>query len=92
MLTSQDLLAQNLEHVVPFSFNAGFLVLSYAVSLIGAGSTLELINRRTSRKGVYNQYLPYASALQNSANCGNSLLLFGAAISMGGVAIWSMVS
>lgn len=43
--------------VVPKAFNAGFVALSYVVSLIGAISTLELINRRTSPKGVYNQYV-----------------------------------
>ncbi|KAH7025297.1 uncharacterized protein B0I36DRAFT_332996 [Microdochium trichocladiopsis] len=43
------------------------------LGLIGAGSTLELINRRTSRRGLYNH-----------------MLLCGAAISMGGIAIWSM--
>lgn len=58
---------------VPFHFSWGFVALSYLVSLIGAGSTLELINRRTSIKGRYNH-----------------VLLFGAAISMGGIAIWSM--
>ena len=40
---------------VPFHFSWGFVALSYLVSLIGAGSTLELINRRTSIKGRYNQ-------------------------------------
>ncbi|KAK3935708.1 hypothetical protein QBC46DRAFT_358017 [Diplogelasinospora grovesii] len=62
-----------LGQVVPFSFLSRFLALSYAVSLIGAACTLELINRRTSRKGHYNH-----------------LLLLGAAISMGGIAIWCM--
>ncbi|KAK3319482.1 hypothetical protein B0T19DRAFT_388288 [Cercophora scortea] len=59
--------------VIPFHFNAGIIALSFIVSFVGAASTLELINRRTSRKGRYNY-----------------LLLFGAAISMGGVAIWCM--
>lgn len=40
--------------VVPFSFNAGYVGLSYVVSLVGAASTLELIRRRTSHKGIYN--------------------------------------
>ncbi|KAK3690563.1 hypothetical protein B0T22DRAFT_463879 [Podospora appendiculata] len=59
--------------VIPFQFNAGIIVISFVVSFVGSASTLELINRRTSRKGRYNY-----------------LLLFGAAISMGGVAIWCM--
>ena len=43
--------------IVPRSFNAGFVTLSYVVSLIGAASTLELINRRTAPKGKINQYV-----------------------------------
>ena len=39
---------------VPYSFHAGFVCLSYAVSLVGAGSTLELMRRRTSHKGFHN--------------------------------------
>ncbi|KAH6986951.1 putative MHYT domain signaling protein [Ilyonectria destructans] len=73
MSTVQDLSKQYLGQIVPFSFHAGFVSLSYVVSLIGAGSTLELISRRTSHKGIHNQ-----------------ILLAGAAISMGGIAIWSM--
>lgn len=74
MSTSDQLLSQYEGHIVPRSFNGGFVTLSYIVSLIGALSTLELLNRRTSRNGVFN-----------------NTLLFGAAISMGGIAIWSMV-
>lgn len=44
-------------HIVPRSFSAGFVTLSYIVSLIGAVSTLELINRRTAPKGKINQYV-----------------------------------
>ncbi|OAA72039.1 mhyt [Akanthomyces lecanii RCEF 1005] len=58
---------------VPYSFHAGFVCLSYAVSLVGAGSTLELMRRRTSHKGFHNFFL-----------------LAGAAMCMGGIAIWSM--
>lgn len=43
--------------IVPRSFNGGFVTLSYIVSLIGAASTLELINRRTAPKGRVNQYV-----------------------------------
>ena len=70
-----DLLLQYEGQIVPRSFNAGFVALSYVVSLIGALSTLELINRRTSPKGKFNH-----------------LLLMGSAVTMGGIAIWCMVS
>lgn len=49
-------LAQYIGHPVPYQFDPALLTLSYAVSLVGAASTLELINRRTSRKGYYNKY------------------------------------
>lgn len=50
-----ELVARYAGQAVPTSYNVGFVVLSYVVSLLGAGSTLELINRRTSIKGLYNQ-------------------------------------
>lgn len=42
-------------HVVPRSFSPGFVTLSYVVSLLGAASTLELLNRRTAPRGKLNQ-------------------------------------
>lgn len=75
MSTSDLLLHQYEGQIVPRSFNAGFVTLSYVVSWIGAASTLELINRRTSRNGLFNH-----------------LILFSAAVTMGGIAIWCMVS
>ncbi|KAK0648286.1 hypothetical protein B0T16DRAFT_455770 [Cercophora newfieldiana] len=69
----RDDLSRWVGQVVPFHFDPAILVVSYIVSLVGAASTLELVNRRTSRKGIYNH-----------------LLLLGAAMSMGGVAIWCM--
>ncbi|VUC25488.1 unnamed protein product [Clonostachys rosea] len=72
-MSPEELLGKYEGHIVPQRFNAGFVVLSYIVSLIGAGSTLELINRRTGSKGLFN-----------------NVLLGGAAVTMGGVAIWSM--
>ncbi|KAK4141468.1 uncharacterized protein C8A04DRAFT_14059 [Dichotomopilus funicola] len=69
----RDGLRQYVGEVIPVSFDPGLLVLSYVISLVGAASTLELIHRRTSRRGYYN-----------------NLLLLGAAVSMGGVSIWSM--
>jgi len=56
--------------VVPRSFSSGYIVLSYAVSFVGAWTTLELFNRRTSRKGLYNWYLL----------CGSSISMGGIAI------------
>ncbi|CAG9956489.1 unnamed protein product, partial [Clonostachys rosea f. rosea IK726] len=71
---SPDELLQKYEgQMVHQQFNAGFVVLSYIVSLIGAGSTLELINRRTGFKGLFN-----------------NVILASAAVTMGGVSIWSM--
>ncbi len=50
-------LSQYLGQIVPYHFDRPFLILSYLISLVGAASTLQLINRRTSRKGLYNQYV-----------------------------------
>ncbi len=55
MSTGEDLIARYTGQTVPVSYSAGFVILSYVVSLLGAGSTLVLINRRTSIKGAYNQ-------------------------------------
>lgn len=55
-MSSGDLVDQYLGHVVPQSYNAGFIALSYLVSFVGAASTLELINRRTGSSGFFNQY------------------------------------
>ncbi len=55
-MTEADALFQQWSgKLVPRSFNAGFVTLSYVVSLIGAACTLELINRRTAPKGIFNQ-------------------------------------
>jgi hypothetical protein len=56
MSSRRDLLLMYEGQIVPRSFNAGFVTLSFVVSLIGAASTLELINRRTAPKGTFNQY------------------------------------
>jgi NO-binding membrane sensor protein with MHYT domain len=55
-MTAQGLLREYQGHIVPQSYNAGFVALSLVVSLVGAGSTLELINRRTGPRGLFNQY------------------------------------
>jgi NO-binding membrane sensor protein with MHYT domain len=74
MTTADELFRQYEGHFVPRSFNPGFVVLSFLVSFIGAASTLELINRRTSRNGFLNHGY-----------------LVSAAVTMGGISIWSMV-
>lgn len=57
-MTDADVLFEQWkDQIVPRSFNGGFVTLSYVVSLIGAASTLELINRRTAPKGRVNQYV-----------------------------------
>ena len=55
MSTPEELFELWEGHLVPRAFNAGFVTLSYVVSLIGSAATLELINRRTSTKGTFNQ-------------------------------------
>jgi hypothetical protein len=54
----RDDLAQYVGQVVSVTFDPTLLVLSYLISLVGAASTLELIHRRTSRRGYYNKYAP----------------------------------
>ena len=57
MSSIEDLLARYEGKIVPQNFNPGYITLSFVVSLIGATCTLELINRRTSTKGRYNQFV-----------------------------------
>ncbi|KPM35267.1 hypothetical protein AK830_g11294 [Neonectria ditissima] len=96
-MSSQDLLREYRGNIVPQDYNAGFVALSYLVSLVGAASTLELINRRTGSRGLFNQYASLAFEIPDAlfevaANPGISLLLVSSAITMGGIAIWCMVS
>ena len=42
--------------IVPRAFSVGYIVLSYLVSYVGAWTTLELINRRTGGRGLYNWF------------------------------------
>ncbi|KAI1858716.1 uncharacterized protein JN550_012548 [Neoarthrinium moseri] len=63
MSTSEELFLQYEGQVVPRSFNGGFVTLSYLVSFIGAASTLELINRRTSRNGLFNHLILLSAAI-----------------------------
>ncbi|KAK7403588.1 hypothetical protein QQX98_010640 [Neonectria punicea] len=62
-MSSQDLLREYRGHIVPQDYNAGFVALSYLVSLVGAASTLELINRRTGSRGLFNHLLLVSSAV-----------------------------
>ncbi|EEP80878.1 predicted protein [Uncinocarpus reesii 1704] len=52
-----------LNDFVPVSYSAGFIVLSYLVSLAGCATCLELLHRRTSRFGLYNWYLLISAAV-----------------------------
>ncbi|KAM0352849.1 hypothetical protein ACHAPU_001731 [Fusarium lateritium] len=51
-MSTEELLQRYQGHIVPQSYNAGFVALSYVVSLVGAASTLELINRRTGLRAI----------------------------------------
>ncbi|KAI1815039.1 hypothetical protein GGS20DRAFT_584851 [Poronia punctata] len=73
MSTTDELFLRYQGQPVPRSFSPLFVVLSFIVSFIGAASTLELINRRTSRNGLLNH-----------------VFLVSAAVTMGGISIWSM--
>ncbi|KAJ3455612.1 hypothetical protein MRS44_017094 [Fusarium solani] len=62
-MTSYELLGEYQNHIVPQSYNAGFVALSYVVSMVGAGSSLELIKRRTGFRGLFNHLLLVSSAV-----------------------------
>jgi hypothetical protein len=49
--------------IAPRTFALAFVVLSYFVSYIGALTTVELLHRRTSRRGWYNWYAHISSHL-----------------------------
>ncbi|KAJ9497476.1 hypothetical protein H2202_006900 [Exophiala xenobiotica] len=70
------------------SYDAGYVVLSFFTSLIGCLTTIELIQRRTSKRGAYNWYAPVISR-SNKADR-NRFLLVASAITMGGIGIWAM--
>ncbi|KAK2684381.1 hypothetical protein QWA68_016791 [Fusarium oxysporum] len=62
-MTSNSLLHEYQNRIVPQSYNAGFAVLSYIVSLVGACSSLELMSRRTGFRGLFNHLLLVSSAV-----------------------------
>ncbi|KAE8146401.1 hypothetical protein BDV25DRAFT_51582 [Aspergillus avenaceus] len=51
------------EAPVGVSYLAGYIFLSYVVSVMGCSTTLELLHRRTSRSGLYNWYLLLTSSI-----------------------------
>lgn len=55
-MTTQQLLEEYAGKEVPYTFNGGFVTLSYAISLVGTSTALELMRRRTSHKGKHNLY------------------------------------
>ncbi|KAM5354725.1 hypothetical protein ACJ41O_001372 [Fusarium nematophilum] len=62
-MSSHDLFREYQGQIVPQRYNAGFVALSYVISLVGAGSTLELLNRRTAFRGLFNHLLLVGSAI-----------------------------
>ena len=54
-MSNQGHLLEHEGQTVSQSYHVGFVVLSCLVSLVGAGSTLVLINRRTGFRGLFNQ-------------------------------------
>ncbi|KAE8306794.1 hypothetical protein BDV41DRAFT_93120 [Aspergillus transmontanensis] len=45
------------------SYLAGYIFLSYVISMMGCTTTLELLHRRTARAGLYNWYLLLTSSV-----------------------------
>ncbi|KAJ4244222.1 hypothetical protein NW762_014604 [Fusarium torreyae] len=62
-MTVEDLLELYQGQVVPKAYNAGYVALSYLISLVGAASTLELINRRSWFNGISNHLVLGSSAI-----------------------------
>ena len=77
-------------HTIPLHFHPGFVVLSFLISYIGACTTLELMHRRTSRRGFYNWRVGNSGLVFGEMLMKNRSLLTGAALSFGGIAVWSM--
>jgi NO-binding membrane sensor protein with MHYT domain len=74
---------------VPTAFSSRYVVLSCAISYIGVWTTLELLQRRTARRGYYNWHVSRSKAMTLFLIY-RRLLLIGSSTSMGGVAIWCM--
>ncbi|KAI1780592.1 hypothetical protein F4818DRAFT_451026 [Hypoxylon cercidicola] len=63
MSTSEELLSKYQGEIVPRSFRPEFVVPSYIVSWVGAALTLELLNWRTSRNGLFNHLILVSAAV-----------------------------
>ena len=50
--------------LISHSYDPGFIVLSYLVSLAGCWTSLELLHRRTGSRGYYNWYVNTATCLR----------------------------
>ncbi|KAI6762361.1 hypothetical protein HG530_008341 [Fusarium avenaceum] len=62
-MTVEGLLDLYQGQVVPKAYNAGYVALSFLISLVGAASTLELINRRSWFNGISNHMVLGCSAI-----------------------------
>src|SRR5438045_1307552 len=90
-MSNNTLLLQAWEgRIVPRAFSVGYVVLSYVLSYIGAWTTLELINRRTSGRGLYNWCVHSLKPSCQRNQRYYRYLLGGSSVSMGGIAIWCM--
>lgn len=49
--------------LISHSYDPGFIVLSYLISLAGCWTSLELLHRRTGSRGYYNSYVNIAARL-----------------------------
>lgn len=56
--------------IVPKEFSIGYVVLSYVVSYVGTWTTLELLNKRTAGRGLYNWYVQLRGSASLIANFG----------------------
>ncbi|KAH7111102.1 hypothetical protein B0J11DRAFT_199184 [Dendryphion nanum] len=81
--------------LVPYHFTPWIILLSYFVSLIGAETTVELLHRRCTGRGLISQYAllhlcGQPVSHENGADKQDRLHLGLCAISFGLVAIWCM--
>ncbi|KAH7407639.1 hypothetical protein BKA64DRAFT_693815 [Cadophora sp. MPI-SDFR-AT-0126] len=61
-LTPDELMALQ-GHIITKGYRAGYVVLSYFISCLGAFTTLEIMMRRTASKGWYNCFLILAASI-----------------------------
>ena len=48
---------------VPHSYSAAWIAFSYVISLIGTSTTIELLHRQTSSRGLYNWFLMIGASI-----------------------------